>query len=289
MKPYFENIPNDKGSASVYAYRFQVPFFEFKWHYHPEFELTYIRKGSGHRIVGNSFDDFTDGDLVLLGSGVPHTWSSKAIENQPVEAIVIQFLKAPLDAILAIEEYAPLHTMLDKAVFGLHFKASEEVEKVMLRLTEYESMDRVVLLLVLLNDLSKLPYTPIGDQLTVAFGSPKRELRINTICKYIAENFNQSLSIGQAAARIHMSESNFCKFFKKATGKTFSDYVNEIRIQEACRLLRTTETKISTLAHACGFETLSYFNRVFFQKKQCTPNNFRKTHSIVNIHVNRTS
>ena len=90
MKAVLEDIKLQQGTSSFYAYQFQVPFFEFKWHYHPEYELTYIVKGNGYRIVGNTYENYTEGDLVLLGPNLPHTWTGKAIENESFEAIVIR-------------------------------------------------------------------------------------------------------------------------------------------------------------------------------------------------------
>ena len=91
MKAILEDIPAIKGASSFYARRIVVPAFEFKWHFHPEYELTYIRRGQGYRIVGNSHEDFSAGDFVLLGSNLPHTWWGKLDDDEPSEAIVIQF------------------------------------------------------------------------------------------------------------------------------------------------------------------------------------------------------
>jgi AraC-like DNA-binding protein len=100
-------------------------------------------------------------------------------------------------------------------------------------------------------------------------------MRINEVCLFIQKNFNTAISLKQVANQIYLTESNFCKFFKKATGKTYSDYLNEIRINEAARLLLQTDKTISQISFECGFETLSYFNRVFLKKKSRTPSVFR--------------
>jgi AraC-like DNA-binding protein len=93
---------------------------------------------------------------------------------------------------------------------------------------------------------------------------------------FIQNNFNNKIALKQVADLLHLTESNFCKFFKKATGKTYSDYLNEMRINEACRLLVQTEKSVNQIAFDCGFETLSYFNRVFLNKKGITPSGYRK-------------
>jgi AraC-like DNA-binding protein len=275
MKAYFENIPSDKGNSSVYAYRLQVPFFEFKWHYHPEFELTYIIKGSGYRLVGNTLNDFNAGDFVLLGSNVPHTWCSKEQDETEVEAIVIQFLSAPLTALLALEESQSLSHLMAQATKGIQFSSTVQWKAMLKVLTESEGLDRLVQLIALLNQLATTNYHLICPNNHYNIVSRKQELRINTVCQYISEHYQEYLPLKKVADLVYMSESNFCKFFKKATGKTYSDYLNEMRIQSACLLLRDSDLKINIIAHDCGFETLSYFNRVFLKKKKCTPKAFR--------------
>ncbi|MCZ8168523.1 MAG: AraC family transcriptional regulator [Flavobacterium sp.] len=276
MKPIFENIPHDKGASSFHAYRIVVPFFEFKWHFHPEYELTYIVKGSGYRLVGNTYEDFQVGDLVLLGRNVPHTWSGKSLDGGSVEAVVIQFGKEPMQSLLASPEGAALHHLFNEAAHGVRFPVREVWIEQLNRLLAMEGMLRMLHGLALLEELAQAPYERISPNPIQHSFSPQQELRINTICRYIMNHFSDPLTVEKVATVSGMSTSNFCKFFKKATGKTFSDYVNEIRIQEACILLRETERKISTVASDCGFETLSYFNRVFLTKKKCRPMAYRK-------------
>ena len=137
-------------------------------------------------------------------------------------------------------------------------------------------MDRILQLISILDVLAKKTNRIINPNTFHNILSTKIELRINKICRYIQNNYNSAIQLKQVADLIFLTESNFCKFFKKATGKTFSDYVNEIRINEACRLLIQSEKTINQISFECGFETLSYFNRVFLKKKNSTPSNYRK-------------
>ena len=276
MKAQLENIPSAKGTSSFYGYRIQVPYFEFKWHYHPEYELTYILKGSGYRIVGNSYAYFGPGDLVLLGSNLPHTWSSKLQEDAPSEAIVIQFSKAFMASFLELNESSSIKSMLEFSDRGLSFATDEALVAELIALTEPDGMDRVLKLIAILDALSKKPTTLIAPNAFHTIVSKKSEMRINKVCLFIQNNFSQKIALKEVADLIYLTESNFCKFFKKATGKTYSDYLNEIRINEACRLLAQSEKTISQIAFECGFETLSYFNSVFRHKKGSTPSVYRK-------------
>ncbi|WP_298137002.1 AraC family transcriptional regulator [Flavobacterium sp.] len=276
MKAKLEDIPSEKGTSSFYAYRFQVPFFEFKWHYHPEFELTYIVKGSGYRIVGDSYEYFSAGDLVLLGSNLPHTWSGILEDDVYSEAVVIQFSKEFISSFLELKESILIKNMLETSVRGISFETNEVIISKIIGLTESSGVDRILKLITILDDLSKQQATFIASNTFHNVVSKKNEMRINKVCQFIQSNFNNKISLSEVANLIYLTESNFCKFFKKATGKKYSDYLNEIRINEACRLLAQSEKTISQISFECGFETLSYFNRVFLNKKGMTPSVFKK-------------
>ena len=275
MKAQLEDIPTEKGNSSFYAYRFQVPFFEFKWHYHPEYELTYIVNGSGYRIVGNSYEYFSSGDLVLLGSNVPHTWTSKLQDDIPSEAVVIQFSKEFIASFLSLNESKSINSMLAASERGIGFAIDEALSSKIIAVTETTGMNRVLKLIALLDELSQKPMNCIAPNAFHTIVSQKSEVRINKVCLFIQNNFHHKIALKEVANLIHVTESNFCKFFKKATGKTYSDYINEIRINEACRLLAQSEKTINQIAFECGFETLSYFNRVFLSKKEVTPSKYR--------------
>lgn len=279
MKAFLEDIPSKQGGASFYKARLIVASFEFKWHYHPEYELTYIVKGNGYRIVGNSHEPFAAGDLVLLGSNLPHTWHSKAEDSSPSEAIVIQFSKAFITPFLALNEAKPLIALFAAANKGLHFEADPALVLALMKMVESQALESVMDLLRILNTLTLKKYRTLASTEFHNVSSKTFELRVNKVCTHLQKHFAKPITLTQIAELVHMSESNFCKFFKKATGATFSDYLNELRVNEACHLLLATEDKISKIAHDCGFDSLSYFNRVFLKKMKATPSVFRKQRS----------
>ncbi len=280
MKAQLEDIRSTKGQSSFYAYRFQVPYFEFKWHYHPEYELTYIVKGIGNRIVGNSYEQFEDGDLVLLGSNLPHTWSNKERENAYSEAVVIQFSWEFIEPFLELQEGLMIKQMLESSVRGMRFKSDDTLVAKMMDITESIGMERILKLIALLEDLSKKQSTFIASNTFHNVVSKKNEMRINKACIYIQNNYFHKIKLKEVADLIHLTESNFCKFFKKATGKTYSNYLNELRINEACRMLMQSDKTINQISYDCGFETLSYFNRVFLEKKGSTPSKYKLSASL---------
>ncbi len=280
MKAILEDIKTNQGISSFYAFRYQVPYFQFKWHYHPEFELTYIVKGNGYRIVGNSYEPFNDGDLVLLGSNLPHTWSGKADGDVNSDAIVIQFSSEFILPFLELNESLLIKNMLDSSLRGINFEPDEQLVTKIIEITETNGVERILKLISILDILSKKQIKLIAPNTFHNVVSKKSEVRINKVCLFIQNNFQNKIYLKEVADLIYLTESNFCKFFKKATGKTYSDYVNEIRINEASRLLIQSDKTISQISFECGFETLSYFNRVFLNKKGITPSVYRKSSNI---------
>ena len=277
MKAILEDIKTNQGISSFHAFRYQVPYFQFKWHYHPEFELTYIVKGNGYRIVGNSYEPFNDGDLVLLGSNLPHTWSGKADGDVNSDAIVIQFSSEFILPFLELNESLLIKNMLDSSLRGINFEPDEHLVTKIIEITETNGVERILKLISILDILSKKQIKLIAPNTFHNVVSRKSEVRINNVCLFIQNNFQNKIYLKEVADLIYLTESNFCKFFKKATGKTYSDYVNEIRINEASRLLIQSDKTISQISFECGFETLSYFNRVFLNKKGITPSVYRKS------------
>lgn len=278
MKPFLEQINLQQKDATFYCYQFTIPFFEFKWHYHPEYELTFIIKGEGYRLVGDSCESFGPGDLVLLGSNLPHTWVGNAENGTLFEAVVIQFSPKFIESFLGFQESVALNDLMQRAQKGLFFHGhTETVKSKILRVVVVEGFERILCLLSLLHDLSSMPSITLSSNYFSFSNSIENEKRMNKVCNYVAQHFSAKIQLTTVAQLVALSETNFCKFFKKATGKTFSDYVNDIRIHESCQQLLKTDADINLIAMQCGFETLSYYNRVFLKKKGMTPKQFRKS------------
>jgi len=275
MRPIREDIDTIRKEHSFVAYALSVPQFDFRWHYHPECELTLIIKGSGKRIVGDSHDSFEAGDLVLVGPGIPHTWSGGSAD-EGAEAIVIQFSEGFVAPFLALPEFEAARRLLEKARRALHFHpVPEDVRARLKALPDLSPAIRVTELVALLDRLTyEAPRMLASD--TFSIGRHADAQRINAACHYIQEKAATGLTLGKVAAQVHLSPSAFCKFFKRHTGRAFSDYVNDVRMADASLLLAHTDKTIRQVATDTGYESLTYFNRVFRQRKKMTPSEFRK-------------
>ncbi len=277
MKPVLEDIALHKDSHSFVAYSFTVPAFTFKWHYHPEYELTLIIKGSGNRIVGDSHLPFTEHDLVLLGSGLPHTWFTPADKEQECKAIVIQFSEAFLQQFYSLPEFDSIAELLKDSRWGIYFKQDKSLIHEMLQLPEATGIFRVTKLLTILQQLATKKRHYLSQKIFSITQRSKTQHRINEVCQFVQEQANHPISVEEVAQRVYLSKSAFCKFFKRIMKMTFSEYVNDIRVANACHLLSTSDLTVKEIALDTGFESLTYFNRIFSKKKKCTPSAFRKS------------
>jgi AraC-like DNA-binding protein/mannose-6-phosphate isomerase-like protein (cupin superfamily) len=275
MKPLFEDIGSRRGANSYVAYRYTTSAFPFLWHYHPEYELTLILEGSGKRMVGDSHEYFFPGDLVLLGPGLPHTW----VSEMSSAAVVIQFSEIFVAPILQFPECDRIRQLLARASQGLAFPMSKSTLPTAIeRLPAAKSVSRITALLEVLQGMAgpRVASRALASPNFQPAPGKKTEGRIGKVFQYIHRHSAETVSLGEMAALINLSESAFCKFFKRTTGKTFSDYLSETRIGHACHLLSESDDTISEIAYRSGFESLTYFNRVFLRKKGMRPREFRK-------------
>lgn len=278
MRAKLEHIKSNKTAHSFLCYEIAVPFFEFYWHYHPELELTYILSGRGKRLIGDSYESFAEGDLVLLGPNLPHTWISDKKSKQAGKAIVVQFHAGLMESLGAFPELSALYTLTKHAAAGLFFPKvkGNRLSSLMQRMATAEDNGRFTVFIELFQLLAGLRSKPIASRKYTPFKGKENEQRINKVFQHVEANFRGTLTVTGAARIISLSESAFCKFFKRVSGKTFSDYVNEIRVAHACTLLVETDKPINLVANESGFENLAYFNRVFLRKKKIQPGVFRK-------------
>ncbi|WP_407525286.1 AraC family transcriptional regulator [Lacibacter sp. MH-610] len=276
MKAELEKIVPGEGKTILVAYRMNLPYLEYYWHHHPEYELTFKINIKGKRIVGDSYEDFHPGDLVLIGPDLPHTWvTNRKEKHKNCDFVVIQFSNNLFNSFTHLGEFDRIKRLLQNSKHGLHFKNSKALKEKILGLPEKMGIEKITDLIWILEQLSRQKGRKLASadyEITQAIG---REQRINKVCNYLEQHFSKPISIEDAAKIINISKSAFCKFFKRTTGKTFSDYLNEIRIGYACYQLLETDKPIAGIARSAGFDSVSYFNRVFYKKKNSTPREFR--------------
>lgn len=252
-------------------------------HRHPQAELTWVSQGAGLRFVGGSASPFESGDLVLVGPDIPHLWISHPSDVGKVhEFSVVQF-PTDLLASVSVPEWNAVGELMRKASLGLVIiePIRTQVQSLMLRMQSEQGLRRLALLIEILGLLIAHPQSlqtlsSVGVVATNVRDSDQTDRRIDRVVRWIHENLSDDLTIEAASAKVYVSPAAFSRFFKRSLGKTFTEYVNDLRCTEAAIQLRKTDKPIANIAQDCGFTTLSHFNRQFLLRHGQTPRHYRK-------------
>lgn len=257
--------------------------FYGEYHYHPEYELTLIIKGQGTRFVGDAIEPFCDGDLVLIGSDLPHVWKSIAANGtrSGSSSIAIHFSKHFLgEHFFNAPEMQPVNDLLNQAARGVQItgKTKRQVSKLMMKMPNQSSAERLFTLLNVLHAISISDETKLltTSRFTTLY-LPDDSVRIKNVYQYVVKNFKQPIRLEEAAKVANMSPTSFCRYFMQRTRKTFSAFVNEIRVSYACHLLQSENKKMAEVCYESGFGNLSNFNKQFKSVVHLTPMQYVKT------------
>ena len=267
---YFKLPKQFHQSISVRTDR--LPYFYNDWHYHPELELVYIIKGEGTRFVGDNIDRFESGDLVLLAANLPHVWKSdeeyfKPESKKMVKALVIHFQIDFLGPqIWVVPEFQAIKKLLETSKSGIsfHVPAIHPIKKLLINISALSPFDRLLMLMTILNQLSTLKEQKSLSGIAYAENSlQNKSERLDKINNYIITNFKNEIQIEKIAEIANMTVASICRYFRKKTRKTLTEFINEVRIGYACKLLIDGAYSISEIGYLCGYNNPSYFNRQF--------------------------
>jgi AraC-like DNA-binding protein len=283
VKPVSVKLTNSPQSSFKYK-KIHLPEFEFNWHCHPEYEIMFMVNSKGKRFIGDSIAYYEFGDMFLIGPNLPHTWYTNTANNKlPYhEAIQIQFLENVAGLNLReAPEFMTVAQLFNHASRGLQIKGAtrDKVAEIMIRMENEKGLERLVSLLEIFHVLEETDTDKIEYLSTVELSQeflPELQTRIDKVCTFINQNYKNRLNLEDAARIANMSITAFSRFFKKSTGKTFVQYVNELRIGRACKLLIESQLSIAEICYEVGFNNLSNFNRRFFERHQMSPRQYRQ-------------
>jgi AraC-like DNA-binding protein len=284
MKALFEKIVVPLGTSWVLLHRLLPEGIPFEWHYHPEFELTLTLNSRGQRFIGDHIGNYDDGDLVLLGPNLPHTWESRERihEKEPHEVIVMWIIPAWISALSStVPELAGVERLLRGAGGGLAF-SRETAEAIRPHAKLLPDLDVVDRLPVLLKILTLIARDPNPQKLASAAASAASETsrsdqdRIDRVLNFIHSNYSCELSADQLAEIASLSSSALSRLFRRTMGATVTDYITRLRIGRACAMLIDDRYAISRIAEEVGYLNLANFNRQFLAVKHMQPSAFRK-------------
>ncbi len=284
MQPTLEKVPLTDERQYLFWIRSE-PRFPFHWHFHPEYELTLITRGRGTRVVGDRVEAYTEGDLILLGPNLPHTWSGESVATRPRgamrhEAYVLQFAPTLFGAgFLRQPDLARLAGLLERSRRGLRFggRARDEAERLMRASYREKGIKRFARFFELFDTLAGARDATVLS--TGAAGDPppaRQGSFMERIYRFLHEHAAEPLGLAEVARRFNVTPSTLHRRLKRATGRSLTELVNEIRISRACGLLVSGDAPIAEICFECGYQNLSYFNRRFRASRGMSPRAYRR-------------
>lgn len=273
MIPLERILPDPESSFKILYHHVMPDVFLWNYHYHPEFELVFVFDGIGRRHVGNHVSYYENGDMVLIGSNLPHSGFGYGALGKH-EELVIQFKR---ELVQEIAEFEMVTQLLKNAQFGVSFPKSvkKRFEGDFRKIKALEPFERYICLLTILKKLAmETDYQILNSTHYQTSDFAKDQNRVLKIFQYVEKNYANDINTQQVADLSNLTLPAFCNYFKKNLGVSFTDFLNEYRINQACIQL-TKGQSVSNVAFLCGFNSLSYFSRTFKYFKNISPSQFQ--------------
>ncbi len=283
MPAQFEQIIS-KGDESFFIGIFQDNLEKSTWHYHNNYEISFITEGSGKRIVADSIEEFQPGDLVFLGRNLPHVWiadkETRTPSNRSLEMVFLQFTSEVLGSqLLVLPEFKYVAKALDFSERGIQIvgQTLNEVSELMLQMPYLKGFERMLHFFKMMDIIGRSETNNnLASKEYLKMRFTTRNKRIATIHEYFMNNYREEIDLGRLAALVNMAEGSLCRFFKQNMAMTIFEYLNKIKVEFACKLLMDPDLSILDVCMDSGFNNLSHFNKQFKKITGVPPKEYRK-------------
>jgi len=264
--------------ALIYQIDFEDVFYD-KLHQHEEIQMSWIVEGKGTLIVGDTVNNYKKDDIIVLGSNLPHVFKSDVSVGKKSHMVTLFFHKNGFGRdFFELEELREVLPFFKKSLHGFKVSSSKRrIISLFQNLENAKKIRRFIILLELLKLISRSNYSYLSSYINEKGFTDTEGKRMQDVFDYTMTHFKEDISLDTIAEVANMTKNAFCKYFKKRTNKTYFRFLNELRIENACKLLiDKNDSSIEALAYECGFKNISNFNRQFKMIKNMSPNNFRK-------------
>ena len=289
MKPFFA-IPGDKAlEQRVFLVKeITQPYFSTEFHFHHECQLVYVVESAGRRIIGDNIEYFESGELIFVGSNTPHVWHNEQKYFEGKDKLQARSLALYISPDLLVEHLDPFGNVsavknwLKKAQRGIQFygNAKTAILTLMQQMLREQDLPQTISFMTLLQKMMVTKeYRLLAGTNYVNLYSDKDQSRMDNVFKYIFRHFKRDIPLSEIAAIAGINVHSFCRFFKSRTQKSFTHFVNELRIGYACRLLQEKEMSMAELSNKCGYRNTTHFNRFFKKIKGKTPRDYKRENS----------
>ena len=271
MEPMLEMLPY-RATSSIVVKREDVPHMMYPWHYHPEFEIIYVEKSYGIRLMGDNIDHFSDGDLMFVSPYLPHVWRNhndfyQGNKDLMVKVYVIHFKEDALGPkFFDLPEFNHIKQLFKRGQQGVLItgESRRHISNLIEKVYRSSGIDRLVFLIKTLDALAGAEdYKLLSSQAYTHSINDLDAERISMVMNYIMKNYQKQINLDKIAEMVKLSKSSFCRYFKQRTRKTFTQFLNEIRIGHACKLLVAGNMTVSEICYDTGYNNISHFNRQF--------------------------
>jgi AraC-like DNA-binding protein len=262
-----------------------TPYFKNSWHFHNDYELVLVQESTGKRVIGDHIENFRKGDLIFVGPNLPHAWFNdneyyEGREELNARSIVTYFRKSWLEKdVLKLPQSSKISKLLENGHRGIKIKgkAKTRITELLIKINQSEGLKKVVDIFSILYELSENEDYELLTSIDYINSYNENETqRINQVYEYVMQNFSMQIRLEEAAEIANMSTNAFCRYFKAHTQKNFSQFVNEIRIAHACKLLQKRDFSISQISYESGFQSMTNFNKFFRKIMLKSPLEYRK-------------
>ena len=282
MKIKLETIPYNATSSFNLLYNPRMSDLFF-WHFHPEYELVYIEGATGTRHVGDHILNYEGSDLVLIGANIPHLNFDYGVKTD-YKKVVVHIKPAFVEKnIKGTPELASISNLFEKSRYGIAFKGDIKkfIGKRLMKFQQLNSFQQYLELLQIFKSLSRAKDMELlHDQPYVNKYSQTEQERLRNIYAFIDKNYHQKIELKKVAALSNMTKEAFCRYFKKVTGNTFVEFLNQYRISQSKTILMSGKN-VSEACYSSGFQSLSYFNRIFKKMTKENPSTFRNRYLVI--------
>ncbi|TDU43097.1 AraC family transcriptional regulator [Gelidibacter sediminis] len=277
MKVLLFKIPKPNADAFVYQYDKEVAFYD-KLHQHEEIQLSLILEGTGTLLVGDTVNYYTKGDVLVIGSNLPHVFKSDVDNSATSQMLTLFFTKQSFGPdFFKLEELKELQPFFERSIHGFKMTSNQEALKALfLQLEEASKLNQFLILLQLIKITSNSNYQSLSSFVYDKKYSDNEGTRMRNVFEYTMNNFDKEVTLKAVSEVANMTKNAFCKYFKKRTNKTYIQFLNELRLEHASRLLLVAnDSTIAEIAEASGFNNISNFNRQFKAVKHLSPKEFK--------------
>lgn len=279
MKVLPFKIPKPEKESLVYQVDYETVFYD-QLHQHEEIQISYVVEGTGSLIVGDTINNYNKDDVLIIGENVPHVFKSDTNILKKSLMLSLFFTKSSFGKdFFKIPEFNRIQKIVEESQYGLKVLSNQNIfHKYFIELESRTKIQRIASLLLILDLLVISDKQPLSSFIYQKKYSDVDGKRMRAVIEYAMEHFGESISLDLVAGKANMSKNAFCRYFKKRTNKTFFQFLIEIRIENACKLLyNKRELPISSISEKVGFQNIANFNRKFKELKGVTPSHYRNS------------